>query len=69
MGNIGTFSTEPVLNDTPNEAVIIRNNLNENTADSPFFEVKNYKLENPKNITISHLNVTSLRNEFISIEE
>ena len=69
MGNIGTFSTEPVLNDTPNEAVIIRNNPNENTADSPFFEVKNYKLENPKNITISHLNVTSLRNEFISIEE
>ena len=70
MGNIGTFSTEPVLNNTPNEPVsLVRNNLNENTADSPFFEVKNYKLENPKNITISHLNVTSLRNEFISIEE
>ena len=70
MGNVGTFSTEPVLNNTPNEAVSqVRNNLNENTADSLFSEVKNYKLENPKNITISHLNVSSLRNKFISIEE
>ena len=38
-------------------------------AGSPFSEVKNYKLENPKNITIGHLNVISLRNKFISIEE
>ena len=66
MGNVGTFSTEPVLNNTPNEAVSqVRNNLNENTADSLFSEVKNYKLENP----ISHLNVNSLRNKFISTEE
>ena len=70
MGNVGTFSTDPVLNNTPNEAVSqIRNNLNENTADSLFFEVKSYKLENPKNITRSHLNVSSLSNKFISIEE
>ena len=70
MGNVGTFSTEPVLNKTPNEAVSqVRNNLNENTADSLFFEVKNYELEKPKNITVSHLNVNSLRNKFISIEE
>ena len=70
MGNVGTFSTEPVLNNTPNEAVSqVRNNLNENTADSLFSEVKNYKLENPKNITVSHLNVNSLRNKFISIGE
>ena len=70
MGNVGTFSTEPVLNNTPNEAVSqVRNNLNENTADSLFSEVKNYKLENQKNITISHLNVNSLRNKFISTEE
>ena len=69
MGNAGTFSTEPVLNNPPNEAVSqVRNNLNENTADS-LFEVKNYKLENPKNITISHLKVNSLRNKFISIED
>ena len=34
-----------------------------------FLEVKNYKLENLKNITISYLNVNSLRNKFISIEE
>ena len=38
-------------------------------AGSPFSEVKNNKLENPKNITIGHLNVNSLRNKFISIEE
>ena len=70
MGNAGTFSTEPVLNNTPNEAVSqVRNNLNENTADSLFFDVKNYKLANHKNITISHLNVNSLRNKFISTEE
>ena len=35
----------------------------------PFSEVKNYMLENPKNITIGHLNVNSLRNKFISIKE
>ena len=38
-------------------------------AGSPFSEVKNNKLENPKNITIGHLNVNLLRNKFISIEE
>ena len=70
LGNVGTFSTEPVLNNIRNEAVSqVRNNLNENTADSLSPEVKNYKLENPKNITISHLNVNSLRNKFISIAE
>ena len=47
----------------------VRNNRNENTADSLFSEVKNYKLENSKNITMSHLNVNSLRNKFISTEE
>ena len=36
---------------------------------SPFFEVKNYKLENQKNITIGYLNINSLRNKFISTEE
>ena len=35
----------------------------------PFSEVKNYKLENSKNITIGHLNVNLLRNKYISIEE
>ena len=39
------------------------------TTGSPFSEVKIYKLENPKNITIGHFNVNSLRNKFISIEE
>ena len=37
-------------------------------ACSPFSEVKNYKLENPKNITIGHLNINSLRKKFILIE-
>ena len=70
MGDVGTFSAEPVLNNTPNEAVSqVRNNLNENTANSLFFKLKNYKLENPKNITLSHLNVNSLRNKSISIEK
>ena len=70
MSNVGAFSTEPVLNNTPNEAISqVRNNLNENTADSLFFEVKNYKLENPKNMTVSHLNVSSLRNKFVLTEE
>ena len=36
---------------------------------SPSSEVKNYNLENPKKITIGHLNVNSLRNKLISIEE
>ena len=35
----------------------------------PFSEVKNYKLGYQKNIAIGHLNVNSLRNKFISIEE
>ena len=42
--------------------------VNEKTTDLSFSEVKNYKLENPKNITISHLNVNSLKNKFILIE-
>ena len=94
MGNKGTSSTEPVLNNTLNETVSqvsmntlnetvlqvsmntlnetvsqVCNNLNENKEGSPFFKVNNYKLENPKNITIGHLNVNSLRNKFILIEE
>ena len=36
---------------------LVCNNLNENTADSLFSEVKKYKIENPKKITISHLKV------------
>ena len=36
---------------------------------SPSSEVKNYNLENPKKITIGHINVNSLRNKLISIEE
>ena len=69
MGNEYTLSTEPVLNNTheTDETVSqVCNNLNENMSGSPFSEVKNYKLENPKNITIGHLNVNSLRNKFIS---
>ena len=68
MGNIGTISTDPVLNNTPNEAASqVRNNLNKNTVDSLFFEVKNYELEYPKNIAISHLNVNSLRNKLFQL--
>ena len=70
MGNEDSWSTEPVLNNTPSETVSqVCNNLNGNTAGSPFSEVKNYKLESPKNITIRHLDVNSLRNPFILIEE
>ena len=70
MGNEDTLSTKPVLNNTPNETVSqVCNNLNENTAHSTFSEVNNYTLENPKNITLGHLSVNSLRNKFITIEE
>ena len=70
MGNEDSFSTEPVLNNAPSKTVSqVYNNLNQNTVGSPFSEVKNYKLENLKKITIGHLNVSSLRNKFISIEE
>ena len=72
MGNEDTLSIEPVLNNTheTDEAVsLFCNNLNENISGSPFSEVKTYRLENPKNITIGHLNVSSIRNKFISIEE
>ena len=72
MGNEDTWSTEPVLSNTheTDETVPqVCNDLNQNMPGSPFSEVKNYKLENRKNITIGHLNVSSLRNKFISIEE
>ena len=70
MANEDILSIEPVLNNTPNETVSEAiNNINENTAESPFSEVKNYKLENQKKITISHFDVNLLRNKFISIEE
>ena len=36
---------------------LVCSNLNENTADSLFSEVKKYKIEDPKKITISHLKV------------
>ena len=70
--NEGTLSTDPVLNNTANETVTqVCNNLNENMADSPFYKANNYKLENQKHITVTHLiNINSLiRNKFASIEE
>ena len=72
MGNEDTFSTEPVLNNTheTDETVSqVCHNLNENMSGLPFSEVQNCKLENQKNITKGYLNVSSLRNKFISIEE
>ena len=72
MGNEDNLSTEPVLNNTLETDEIVSqvcNNLNENMSGSPFSEVKTYQLENPKNITIGHVNINSLRNKFISIEE
>ena len=72
MGNEDTLSTEPVLSnihETDETVPQVCNNLHQNMPGSRFSEVKNYKLENRKNITIGHLNVNSLRNKFISIEE
>lgn len=41
-----------LLRNNPNDTVSqVGNNLKENTANLPFSEVKNYKFENPKNIT------------------
>ena len=34
-----------------------------------FESVKAHKLQNPKNIIIGHLNVNSLKNKFIVVEE
>ena len=70
MGNEDTWFTKPVLNSTANETVSQAcNNVKENTEGSPFSEVKNYKLQNPKNTTIDHLNVNLSRNNFILIEK
>ena len=72
MGNEDNLSTEPVLNNTLETDEIVSqvcNNLNENMSGSPFSEVKTYQSENPKNITIGLVNINSLRNKFISIEE
>ena len=69
MGNEDTLSTEPVLINTHETDEIVSNvcnNFYENVR-LAFLRIK--KLENPKNITIGHLNVNSLRNKFISIEE
>ena len=35
----------------------------------PFSEIRKYKLDNPKNIKLGHLNVNSMRNKFSSIAE
>ena len=62
MDNEDNLSTEQVLNNTLNETVSrVCDNLNENTAHSPFSKVKKYKLENPKNITVSHLKFNSIK--------
>ena len=70
LGNEYTLSTEPVLNSTSNEtASQVCNNLSENTTDAPLSKVKYCKLEKPKNITQSLLNINSLRKKFTSIQE
>ena len=66
MCNEDTLSTEPDLNNTPSETILqVCNNLNENTADLPFSEVK----KTQKISQLGHFNVSSFRNKFISIEE
>ena len=69
MGNEDSLSTDPVLintHETDETVSNVCNNLYENVR-LAFLQTK--KLENPKNITIGHLNVNSLRNKFISINE
>ena len=56
------------LNNDPNETRVC-NTPKKRSEDSPFFEVNKCKSENPKNITLYHLNVNSLRNKFVPIEE
>ena len=51
--NGGNYGTTYLAQDF--KKFLVCNNLNENTADSLFSEVKKYKIENPKKITISHL--------------
>ena len=58
MGNEDTLSTEPFFtktHETDKTVSEVCNNLDENMSDSPFSEVKSYKSENAKNITIGHL--------------
>ena len=65
MDNEGSSSTEPVLNNTPNETVSQAcNNLNENTAGSPFSEVKSYKLENLKSLPCRELTPEQIDSNF-----
>ena len=43
--------------------------LSINECSNAFDSVKVHKLKNPKNIIIGHLNVNSLRNKIIAVEE
>ena len=46
-----------------------RNKESINVSCNAFDSVKVHKLKNPKNIIIGHLNVNSLRNKIIAVEE
>ena len=58
------------MNSTPNKTILqVCNQLKKRAEDFPFSKVKKYKLEKPKYIIFSQLNVNSLRNKFFPIAQ
>ena len=43
--------------------------VNEKECSNAFKSVQNYRLQNPMNVIIRHLNIDSLRNKIVAVEE
>ena len=66
-----TNTDRPLVNQIIEKSNLSSNgkNLGFNRTFNTFPLVQEHRLKNPKNVTIGHLNVNSLRNKFTAVEE
>ena len=69
MGNISKKDDKPDIENCLKNPCSLTYNDFEILEKFPFPEIRKYKLDNPKNIKLGHLNVNSVRNKFSSIVE
>ena len=55
---------EPDIENSFRNPCSLTYNDSENLEKFPFSEIRKYKLDNPKNISIGHLDVNSVRHKF-----
>ena len=57
---------EDISNRIPSDTILTQNSSDE--ISSCFTELKQFRLNNPKNLILTHLNINSLRNKFETIK-